>query len=132
MANEKVEKLVKALQDDAALREKIAAMNNPEEMLKFANDSGFDVTMDDLLEVEKALRKAKAEEADDVALTFDDVEDVAGGGQWMGEDASDGHEMGCRRSYHGYDWCSEHNEWCNSMWYCSGAFLNSDDKYNGK
>ena len=116
MANEKVEKLVKALQDDAALREKVKAMNTPEEMLKFANDSGYDVTMEDLMEVEKALREAKAEEADEVALTFDDIEDVAGGKYY--DEAPDGHDMGCLGCYYHYDWQKEHNIWCTQQYYC--------------
>ena len=122
MANEKFEKLVKALQDDAALREKIAAMNNPEEMLKFANDSGYDVTMEELEEVDKALREAKAEETEEVALSFEDVENVAGGIMTVqGEDASDGHEIGCSTSYHGYKWCVENDEWCIRLLYCTGG-----------
>ncbi|MBR5088530.1 MAG: hypothetical protein IK093_03795 [Ruminiclostridium sp.] len=93
-------------------------------MLKFANDSGFDVTMEDLLEVEKALREAKAEETDEVALSLDDVEDVAGGATVTinGEDASDGHEIGCDASWHGYNWCEDNNEWCKKDFYCSGSY----------
>ena len=118
MADEKVEKLVKELQEDAALREKIAAMETPEEMLKFANDSGYDVTMEDLLKVEKALREDKAEEADEVALSFDDVEDVTGGY----EEAPDGHDMGCCGCYHGYYWQEENNIWCNKDYYCDKRY----------
>ena len=122
MANEKVTKLVKELQENATLREKIAAMNNPEDMLKLAKDSGFDVTMEELEEVDKALREAKAEETDEIALSFDDVENVAGGMVAVeGEDASDGHEIGCEASYHGYKGCVENDEWCKTLLYCTSG-----------
>ncbi|MBR5088529.1 MAG: Nif11-like leader peptide family natural product precursor [Ruminiclostridium sp.] len=114
MSNEKVTKLVKELQENAALREKVTSMSSPEEMLKFANDSGYDVTMEDLMEVEKALREAKAEETDEVVLSFDDIEDVAGGY----EEAPDGHDIGCVGCYHHYDWQKEHNIWCTQQYYC--------------
>ena len=92
-------------------------------MLKFANDSGYDVTMEELEEVDKALREAKAEETDEAALTFDDVENVAGGTRIQsGDDASDGHEIGCVGCYHGYDWCEENNEWCYHNFYCNGGY----------
>ena len=36
----------------------------------------------------------------------------------MGEDAPDGHEMGCGFFYHKYDWSKKNNTWCKQEYYC--------------
>ena len=40
----------------------------------------------------------------------------------MGEDAPDGHEMGCIWFYHHYIYQKEMNIWCKKSYYCNGKY----------
>ena len=53
-------------------------------------------------------------------LTPDELDKAAGGTWWTGEDAPDGHEMGCAISWHHYTYQKENNIWCNMSYYCDG------------
>ena len=68
MSKEAASKFVQAVIDDAELREKTGAMK-PEEIVPFAKEMGYDFTLDELKEVKK----------EDVELSPDELESVAGG-----------------------------------------------------
>ena len=53
-------------------------------------DAGYDVTAGEMIEAEKDFR---AEKAKKTKLSVDELDAVAGGAIWDGEDAPDGHEM---------------------------------------
>ena len=118
MSKETAKKLIAELETNEELKAKIEGITDPEELLKIANDSGYDVTLEELVEAEKESRKAKAAETD-AKLSFDDLEDAAGGKAWDGEDAPDGHEMGCFVSYHQSDYAKKNDIWCKNHFYCS-------------
>ncbi|MBO6301813.1 MAG: hypothetical protein J6N15_05195 [Ruminiclostridium sp.] len=89
-------------------------------LLKIALGSGYDVTLEELIEAEKENRKAKAAQTD-AKLSIDELEDVAGGKAWNGEDAPDGHELGCLIFYHHSGYSKENEVWCKDNYYCSGT-----------
>ena len=78
-------------------------------------EMGYDVTLDELVEAEK---KFKTEKAKKTKLSVEELDAVAGGAVWKGEDAPDGHEMGCEISYHHYSYQEETGTWCNTNYYC--------------
>ena len=82
------------------------------------------MTAHELIEAEKEFRKETAEknEAQAEKLSLDDLDAVAGGDRGDGEDAPDGHEMGCSWSYHGVQWQVEHDVWCSTSYYCKGPY----------
>ncbi len=111
MSKETAKKLIAELETNEELKAKVQGVTDPEKLLKTAKASGYDVTMEELIEAEKESRKAQAAKTDE-KLSFDDLEGVAGGYCWQGEDALDGHEMGCAWSYHHRGWSEENNIWC--------------------
>jgi predicted ribosomally synthesized peptide with nif11-like leader len=129
MSKESAKKLIAELQTNEDLKAKVAGITDPAELLKIANESGYDVTMEELTEAEREYKRDKAAETDE-KLSFDDLEGVAGGGLWTGDDAPDGHEMGCAISYHGTDWQIENNIWCTKYWYCQKSLYSTDCKGN--
>ncbi|MBO6301816.1 MAG: Nif11-like leader peptide family natural product precursor [Ruminiclostridium sp.] len=122
MSKEIAKKLITELETNEELGAKVAGVTDPNELLKIANESGYDVTIEELIEAEKEGRKSKAAQTDE-KLSFDDLEGVAGGSMWRGDDAPDGHEIGCKLCYHGIDWCSEHDTWCSNRFYCTGYLI---------
>ena len=122
MSKEAAIKLITEFQTNEELKTKIAGIEDPEQMLKAAVEAGYDVTMQDLTDAEKALRAAQAERTDE-KLSFEDLESVAGGQWWSGEDAPDGHEMGCEWFYHHEPWQYEKYIWCSNNYYCNGTIL---------
>ena len=116
MSKETAKKLISELETNEELGAKVAGVTDPEELLKIALGSGYDVTMEELIEAEKESKRDKATETDK-KLSFDDLEAVAGGAAWWGEDASDGHEMGCDICYHKRGYSEENDEWCMSRFY---------------
>ena len=74
----------------------------------------------------------KENEADLVEeLEPGEMDMVAGGALFFGDDASDGHEMGCVMAYHHYDWSAENNAWCSQNHFaqsCSNQALLQDGK----
>lgn len=118
MSKESAKKLIIELQTNEELKAKVEGITDPEELLKIAKDSGYDVTLEELIDAEKAYKRDKAAETDE-KLSLDDLEAAAGGVSGNGETASDGHEMGCDVSYHWRGYSEEHNEWCNNEFYIS-------------
>jgi predicted ribosomally synthesized peptide with nif11-like leader len=111
MSKESAKKLIIELETNGELKAKVQGVNDPAELLKIAVDSGYDVTMEEIIEADRALRREKAAETDE-KLSFDDLEDVAGGLYWYSDEAPDGHEMACAISYHARGYCEENNVWC--------------------
>ncbi|MBO6301821.1 MAG: Nif11-like leader peptide family RiPP precursor [Ruminiclostridium sp.] len=122
MSKEAANKLILELQTNEELKAKIKGFDDPEQMIKAAVEAGYDVTLQDLTDADKALRAAQAERTDE-KLSLEDLESVAGGKVWFGEDAPDGHEMGCEWSYHHEDWQKEHDIWCSNNYYCKDTIL---------
>ena len=97
MSKESAKKLISELQTNEELKAKIAGITDPAELTK------------------------KAEKTDE-KLSLDDLDAVAGGYMWKGEDAPDGHELGCALSYHQHDYQIENNIWCNRFSYCNSNY----------
>ena len=125
MSKETAKKLITELETNEELKAKVAGVTDPEELLKIALGSGYDVTMEELIEAEKESRKAKAIQTDE-KLSFDDLEEVAGGALLGGDDAPDGHEMGCVICYHKSEWAKENDTWCTKFFYCTGDWKSPD------
>jgi predicted ribosomally synthesized peptide with nif11-like leader len=68
MSKENAKAFVQAVLNDEELRQRTGAMK-PEELIPFAKEMGFDFTLDELKEVKK----------DDIELSPDELEAVAGG-----------------------------------------------------
>ena len=115
MSKESAKKLIAELQTNEELKAKIAGITAPAELTKKAVEAGYDVTEAELIEAEKELKTAQADSTD-AKLSMDDLDSVAGGALWRGEDAPDGHEMGCLACYHGEEKCSAEG------WYCSVSY----------
>ncbi|MBO6301812.1 MAG: Nif11-like leader peptide family natural product precursor [Ruminiclostridium sp.] len=122
MSKEIAKKLMAELGTNEELRAKVKGVTDTEELLKIAVEAGYDVTMEDLTEIEKDLRKEQANKTDD-KLSFDEIEEVAGGRYWRGDLAPDGHEMGCVISYHQSGYSRDNDQWCSSNYYCNGNSL---------
>lgn len=115
MAFEKEKEFLAKMMSDEGLRAKVDAAD-PEQIVKIAQEAGYDITGEDL---EKAVKEARAEaDSKGVKMSVDDMDKVAGGSVWGGDDAPDGHEMGCAIFYHGYAWQEENNIYCREMYYC--------------
>ncbi|MBO6301819.1 MAG: Nif11-like leader peptide family natural product precursor [Ruminiclostridium sp.] len=111
MSKEIAKKLIAELETNEELKAKVASVTDPEELLKIAKGSGYDVTIEELIEAEKESRKVKAAQTDE-KLTLDDLEAVAGG---LGhEDAPDGHEMGCEYCWYSHVQCNQKGYYCSS------------------
>ena len=124
MSKESAKKLITELRTNEELKAKIAGITDPAELTKKAVEAGYDVTEAELIEAEKELKNAQAERTDEM-LSLDELEAAAGGELWKGEDAPDGHEMGCGISYHTYDYHVENGIWCNRSYYCNNAYMYS-------
>ena len=71
MSKENARVFVQAVLNDEELRKKTANIK-PEEIVPFANEMGFDFTLDELKEVKK----------EDIELSPDELESVAGGARY--------------------------------------------------
>ena len=119
MAFEKEKQFLEKMMADEDLRAKVEAAD-PEQIAEIARTAGFDISAEDL---EKAANEARAKDDPEISkLSPEDMDKVAGGSlsDWWpsGEDADDGHEMGCVFVYHYYGWSEENNQWCKSKWFC--------------
>ncbi len=74
------------------------------------------MTAEELSQAENELRHAAYSEAV-VELGSDELDKVAGGAMWHGEDAPDGHEMGCFFAYHTRAYSEETGNWCKYLHY---------------
>lgn len=116
MATENARNFLKSIESDEALLEQIRKME-PEEIVQLARERGFDVTATELEAAAKQQRTPSAEEVRE--LDLDEMDNAAGGWLFYGDDAKDGHEMGCTLSYHGMEWSIENHEWCRYEYYYS-------------
>ena len=139
MATEKVMELLNAIQTDPKAKELLKDAAQPrseEEMIRLcaelAPQLGYDVNEAEIREAITAAAQARREKtaADIQALPDDDVEKAVGGGNedtfWTGEDAPDGHEMGCMLTYHTYQWQKDNDTWCKKEFYCSNRHYSQD------
>ena len=92
-----------------------------------AKELGFDVTEDELEQAERELKQLSSVELPS-ELASDELDKVAGGRGWQGEDAPDGHEMGCAIFYHKRGYSEETGIWCNQEYYCIANNHLDDDK----
>ena len=127
MSKESAKKLITELHTNEELKAKIAGITDVAELTKKAVEAGYDVTEAELVEADREFRTAQAERTDE-KLAMDDLEAVAGGYLWKGEDAPDGHEMGCAASYHKRGYSEESHNWCSSHYYFSnGDWCNTNN-----
>ena len=131
MSKEIARKLIEELQTNEELKAKVEGVTDPEELTRIANESGYDVTLGELIDAERAYRRDKAAETDE-KLSFDELEEVAGGcgAFYVSDDreiAPDGQMMGCMTHYHFSGWAEENNTWCKLAFYCESA----DARCNG-
>lgn len=117
MKLEKAKEFLELVIKDEVLRSRLAE-KEPYEAAAIAGELGFDVTAEELIQAGNELRRQPNNGEMPEVLSLDDLDTVAGGSFWGGEDAPDGHEMGCALSYHGYDWSRSTGNWCKSDYYC--------------
>jgi len=129
MAKETAKKLIAELQTNEELRAKIEGIAEPADMVKAAVDAGYDVTLEEMLEAEREFKEQIAQKTDaqSVELSADELETAAGGATY--DDASDGHELFCRVSYHDMEYSIENNQWCMSNLHRDKVF---DDNQPGR
>ena len=121
MALENARKFLEQVMKDKALRARTAE-KEPVEVVAIARELGFDVTAEELMQAEQALKNAAGNAETPVELNTDDMDKVVGGMAFCGEDAPDGHEMGCVWFYHHYNYQEENNIWCNKSYYCNNHY----------
>ena len=116
MALENAKKFLEQAMKDEALRARVSE-KEPGEVAAIASELGFEVTAAELTQAELALRLAPANREKSVELNVNDLAQVAGGDFWAGDDAPDGHEMGCFITYHQWWTCEENKWWCHNYYY---------------
>ena len=116
MALENAKKFLEQAMKDEALRARVSE-KEPGEVAAIAGELGFEVTAAELTQAELALRLAPANREKSVELNVNDLAQVAGGDFWAGDDAPDGHEMGCLITYHQWWTCEENKWWCHNYYY---------------
>ena len=116
MALENAKKFLEQAMKDEALRARVSE-KEPGEVAAIAGELGFEVTAAELTQAELALRLAPANREKSVELNVNDLAQVAGGDFWAGDDAPDGHEMGCFITYHQWWTCEENKWWCHNYYY---------------
>ena len=123
MSIEEAKRFLEQVKADEQLQKRVSELN-PDEVEGFAKELGFDVTGEDL---EKALRQLRQTEEQPKELNPDELDNVAGGAWFLGEDAPDGHEMGCDITYHHYAYQRDNKIWCKKDYYCDS----NNRKYSG-
>ena len=118
MSKENAQKLFTELETNKELREKLSGLEKPADIVKAAAEAGYEITEAELIEAEKELRKQRAQKTDE--LSPDELESASGGTFWQGEDAPDGHELGCYLSYYRLGYQLNNNYWCRSDHFCNG------------
>lgn len=95
------------------LREKLLTAKSAEEVAELLKEDGQEVGPDD---VEKLWAEVtKYRQKDDRKLSVDELDAVSGGVFWLGDDAPDGHELGCWKFwYETWDdfYLAHWNEYC--------------------
>ena len=98
------------------LREKLLTAGSAEKVAELLKADGQEVEPND---VEKLWAEVtKSRQKDDRKLSVDELDAVSGGVFWLGDDAPDGHELGCW-SYWYENWDDFYVE--NMYEYCYGA-----------
>ena len=121
MSKEIAKKLIAELQENEELRAKTAGITDKDELVKMANEAGFDVTLEELIEADREYRKQLSEKTDSTSdeLSADELEGAAGGMYWDGDNSEiDGHELGCRKSYHDVAWTEQKGDVCRETYHC--------------
>lgn len=121
MALENAGKFLERMMTDEALRARVAAQE-PAGVVEIAKELGFTVTVEELQAAEKELRRAPENGEKPVELDVNKMDKIVGGAGFLGEDAPDGHEMGCFAFYHHYNYQKENNIWCNKAYYCNHSY----------
>ena len=121
MALENARKFLEQVMKDKALRARTAE-KEPVEVVAIARELGFDVTAEELMQAEQALKNAAGNAETPVELNADDIDKVVGGMAFCGEDAPDGHEMGCFISWYGDQWQEKNGIYCGKMNLCDRQF----------
>ncbi len=75
---EKMEQLAAKLSENQALAEKLAELENPEDVQSLLKEEGIDFSVEEINELRDALLKTVEKDVDD-ELSEDDLEEVAGG-----------------------------------------------------
>ena len=120
MSMENAKKLINELQSSDEMKAKIEGITDPKDLLKAANEAGYDVTLEELIEADREFRATHAAKTE---LSQEELEAVAGGELWRGDDASDGHEFYCKLSYHEKEYQFETEEWCLRIYLCNVGTL---------
>lgn len=130
MAADKAKEFFARIETDPKAKELLSGAKEPkteEEFIgvcmKLASQTGFEVTSDEIRDaIDTMTQKRREKTAAGIQLLPDEeLESATGGNCWTGEDAPDGHEMGCFITYHGYGWTKENNTWCSDKFYCDGG-----------
>lgn len=106
--------LEKAMKD-AELNEKVR-MKGSGDVAALAEGMGYDFMPEELETALQEFRQAPSSVPE--TLETEEMDRVTGSGIWSGEDAPDGHEMGCIIAYHGIEWQYEHEIWCKLVYFC--------------
>ena len=118
MANEAAKKLIEDMMKEPELFDRMTNAGNINDAVKAARELGYDVTEQELAAAENDARKTFAAASDTAAgkvkLSIEKTDTVAGGG----EDAADGHEMGCFIAWHGRGY----EEDCRQDYYCHAGY----------
>jgi hypothetical protein len=121
MSNAVARQFIQELRTNTDLYDRSLKIDSVEEMVEFARNAGFDVDVESLIGAEQEARSILSAESDDAAmaikLTPEEAEAIAGGEMWRGDDAADGHELGCSIAYHG----KGYKEKCRETYYCNGS-----------
>ena len=128
MALENAKRFLKQVMNDADLRARVAEKELAE-VAVMARELRFDVTAEELDEAVRELRQAGTSAPKE--LSPDEMNGIAGGAWWSGEDAPDGHEMGCVLTYHSLRWQIDNNIWCNSEYFCAGHHYDYEPDFSG-
>ena len=121
MSRENAKIFLEQAMKDKALKARISD-KEPVDVLAIAKELGLDVTADDLAQAERDLRNASGSAEVPVELAPGEMDKVVGGSAFMGEEAPDGHEMGCIWFYHHYNYQKEINIWCKKSYYCNTVY----------
>ena len=134
MSKENAKKLFEELQTREDLKAKVQSTADPADMVKIAADAGYDVTLEELVEVDRDFRRSQAAKTDETVkeLSLDELEGVAGGLYWESEDAPDGHEMGCMVAYHHYGYQLENQVWCENAHWCVSKSIEVNESADSK
>ena len=111
--------LEKAMHDETIMAE--IRKREPEAIPALAGDMGFDATLEELEAAADECCRTAGETPQELAPEEIDV--MAGGTLWGGEDAPDGHEMGSALTYHHAGWSKENDMWCSRNFYCASSYL---------